>query len=142
MTQMDETAKRSVLITGCSSGIEPLYSLSFVRHILDGEQLTEFNAHFLRRLTDEGLASEEILGGLARILKEHVQPKDVYGRFGGTLFAATFARPIRPTEGQTVDDIGTQLDSLAALYAMSIAFGLGAVAAYLIVRNIREGGMP
>ncbi len=31
----------------------------------------------------------------------------------GTMFEATFARPIRPTEGQTVDDIGTQLDSLA-----------------------------
>lgn len=38
------------------------------------------------------VASEDILGGLARILKEHVQPKDVYGRFGGTLFAALVSR--------------------------------------------------
>jgi diguanylate cyclase (GGDEF)-like protein/PAS domain S-box-containing protein len=38
------------------------------------------------------VASEEVLGGLARILKEHVQPSDIYGRFGGTLFAALVSR--------------------------------------------------
>ncbi len=32
---------------------------------------------------------------------------------GGTMFEATFARPIRSTEGQTIDDLGTQLDTLA-----------------------------
>jgi len=38
------------------------------------------------------VASEEVLGGLARILKEHVQSNDIYGRFGGTLFAALISR--------------------------------------------------
>lgn len=38
------------------------------------------------------IASEDVLGGVASILKDHVQPSDVYGRFGGTLFAVLLNR--------------------------------------------------
>jgi diguanylate cyclase (GGDEF)-like protein len=36
--------------------------------------------------------SEQVLEGIAEILKDHVHPSDVYGRFGGTLFAALLSR--------------------------------------------------
>jgi diguanylate cyclase (GGDEF)-like protein len=38
------------------------------------------------------IASEQVISGVASILKDHVQPADVYGRFGGTLFAVLLDR--------------------------------------------------
>lgn len=38
------------------------------------------------------MSSELVITGIADILKDHVQPNDVYGRFGGTLFAALLSR--------------------------------------------------
>lgn len=38
------------------------------------------------------LGSEHVIEGIAEILKGHVLPNDVYGRFGGTLFAVLLAR--------------------------------------------------
>lgn len=34
------------IIAGCSCGIEPLFSVAFVRHMLDGEKLLDINPHF------------------------------------------------------------------------------------------------
>jgi len=34
------------IIAGCSSGIEPLFALSYIRNILDGAQLVEVNPYF------------------------------------------------------------------------------------------------
>jgi ribonucleoside-diphosphate reductase alpha chain len=39
------------IIAGCSSGIEPAFSLAFIRQILDGEKLPELNPIFLAALT-------------------------------------------------------------------------------------------
>jgi len=33
------------IIAGCSSGVEPLFALSFVRQVMDGERLVEVNPH-------------------------------------------------------------------------------------------------
>ena len=38
------------------------------------------------------VASEDILSELARLLSEHVQQNDIYGRFGGTTFAVLISR--------------------------------------------------
>jgi len=53
------------IIAGCSSGIEPLFALSYFRHILDGEKLVEVHPHFERIAKDGGFYSEELMKQLA-----------------------------------------------------------------------------
>jgi ribonucleoside-diphosphate reductase alpha chain len=53
------------IIAGCSSGIEPLFALSYTRHILDGQQLVEVNPLFEEAARNEGFYSIEIMQQLA-----------------------------------------------------------------------------
>lgn len=46
------------IIAGCSSGIEPFFSLSFTRRVLNGVELPELNAVFLEAAEDQGFMSE------------------------------------------------------------------------------------
>jgi ribonucleoside-diphosphate reductase alpha chain len=45
------------IIASCSSGIEPLFSLVYTRHILDGESLLEVNPSFEKAMREEEIAS-------------------------------------------------------------------------------------
>ncbi len=49
------------IIAGCSSGVEPLFALCFVRQVMDGEKLTEANGFFLQALHDAGCYSEKVM---------------------------------------------------------------------------------
>lgn len=49
------------IIAGCSSGIEPLFALSFTRQVMDGEKLVEANKYFVQALHDSGFYSEKIM---------------------------------------------------------------------------------
>jgi ribonucleoside-diphosphate reductase alpha chain len=53
------------LIAGCSSGIEPLFALSFTRNILDGTRLVEMNPYFEKVAREGDFYSEELMQGLA-----------------------------------------------------------------------------
>ena len=53
------------IIAGCSSGIEPLFALSYVRNILDGAQLVEVNPYFEEVARSEDFYSEELMQQLA-----------------------------------------------------------------------------
>ena len=53
------------IISGCSSGIEPLFALSYTRNILDGTQLIEVNPYFEEVARKEGFYSEEVMKQLA-----------------------------------------------------------------------------
>ena len=48
------------IIAGCSSGIEPLFALSFTRHVLDDNKLPEIYPAFIEHLKKEGLYTEAI----------------------------------------------------------------------------------
>jgi len=53
------------IIAGCSSGIEPLFALSYIRNILDGAQLVEVNPYFEEVAKKEDFYSEELMQQLA-----------------------------------------------------------------------------
>jgi len=59
------------IIAGCSSGIEPLFALSYTRNILDGAQLLEVNPYFEEVAKSEGFYSEELMQRLADGAKLH-----------------------------------------------------------------------
>ncbi|MFX0195204.1 MAG: ribonucleotide reductase N-terminal alpha domain-containing protein [Candidatus Hodarchaeota archaeon] len=49
------------IIAGCSSGIEPLYSVAFVRNILDNEKLFDVNQVFKKLAKNDGYYNEELI---------------------------------------------------------------------------------
>ncbi len=53
------------IIAGCSSGIEPIFALSYIHNILDGAQLVEVNPLFEEVARSEGFYSEELMQQLA-----------------------------------------------------------------------------
>jgi ribonucleoside-diphosphate reductase alpha chain len=59
------------IIAGCSSGIEPLFALSYTRNILDGAQLVEVNPYFEEVTKREGFYSVELMKQLAAGVRFH-----------------------------------------------------------------------
>ncbi len=53
-------------IAGCSSGIEPLFALAFVKNVLDGQRLTEVNPRFEEVAKERGFWSAELADEVAR----------------------------------------------------------------------------
>ena len=55
------------IIAGASSGIEPLFALSYVRNVMDNTRLVEGNTYFEAVARHEGFYSEELMEQLAAI---------------------------------------------------------------------------
>lgn len=55
------------IIAGCSSSIEPLFSIAFMRNVLEGDKLFEVNPWFERLAKDKGFYSAELMKKIARI---------------------------------------------------------------------------
>jgi len=54
------------IIAGCSSGIEPLFAISYVRNVLSGTRLFEINPIFEKVARARGIYKREILAEIAR----------------------------------------------------------------------------
>jgi ribonucleoside-diphosphate reductase alpha chain len=54
------------IIAGCSSGIEPLFAVSFVRNILSGTKLFEINPLFERAAREKRIYNKKILSEIAK----------------------------------------------------------------------------
>lgn len=54
------------IIAGCTSGIEPLFAVSFVREVLEGTKLLEINPTFEKRLVDLDLYSRDLIQKVAQ----------------------------------------------------------------------------
>jgi ribonucleoside-diphosphate reductase alpha chain len=54
------------IIAGCSSGIEPLFAVSFVRNVLEGTRLLETNPVFEQIARERGFYSEELMSRIAK----------------------------------------------------------------------------
>ncbi len=53
------------LLAGCSSGIEPLFAVAYVKHVLDDSELVEVNPYLEEALKSRGLYSEELMRKIA-----------------------------------------------------------------------------
>ena len=54
------------IIANCSSGIEPIFALSFVKNVMDNDKLVEVNPYFEKAAKQEGFFSEELMEEIAR----------------------------------------------------------------------------
>ncbi len=55
------------ILAGCSSGIEPLFALSFVRRVMDNNELVEVNPWFEEKAREEGFYSKDLMDTIARM---------------------------------------------------------------------------
>lgn len=65
MTTIAPTGSISI-IGGCSSGIEPLFAVAFVRNVMSGTRLLEIQPLFEQLLRKRGLYNEEIMSQIAK----------------------------------------------------------------------------
>ena len=67
------------IIADCSSGVEPLFAISFIKNVMDNDKLVEVNKYFKKIAAGEGFYSEELMEKIAETgnLKEtgSVPPK-------------------------------------------------------------------
>lgn len=54
------------VISNCSSGIEPLFSVAFIRNIMGGTRFFEVNSLFEKKLKDKGSYSKDLIKKIAR----------------------------------------------------------------------------
>lgn len=54
------------IIAGASSGIEPIFAVSFYRRVLDGDKLVEINPYFELMAKKEGFYSDELMETIAK----------------------------------------------------------------------------
>jgi len=54
------------IVAGCSSGIEPLFALSYVRNVLSGTRLFETHPLFEKELRQRGLYSRELMAKIGK----------------------------------------------------------------------------
>ena len=53
------------IIAGASSGVEPLFAISFVRHVMDDDKLLEVHPYFEKIARERGFYSEELMEKIA-----------------------------------------------------------------------------
>jgi len=54
------------IIAGCSSGIEPIFAVAFVRNVMDNDELVEVNPLFKEIATREGFYSDDLMKKIAQ----------------------------------------------------------------------------
>lgn len=54
------------IIAGCSSGIEPLFAISYIRNVMDNDELLEVNPLFRQIATIDGFYSDDLMKRIAR----------------------------------------------------------------------------
>jgi ribonucleoside-diphosphate reductase alpha chain len=86
------------IIAGCSSGVEPLFAVSYVRTVMEGTKLIEVNPYFEKVAKERGFWSRELMEKIAEkgSIKEFKEiPDDVKSVF-------VTAHDITPTEHITM----------------------------------------
>ena len=55
------------IIAGCSSGVEPIFALAFIRNVMDNTELPEAHPALERVLKERGLYSEDLMKSIAAV---------------------------------------------------------------------------
>ncbi len=53
------------IIAGCSSGVEPIFAVAYIRNVMDNDELVEVNPVFEKIAKEEGFYSEELMKKIA-----------------------------------------------------------------------------
>jgi ribonucleoside-diphosphate reductase alpha chain len=79
------------IIADCSSGIEPLFGISFVKNVMDNDRLVEVNKYFRKIAEEEGFYSKELMEEIASQgnLKDIEEVPSVYRRIFKTAHEVT-----------------------------------------------------
>lgn len=102
------------IIAGCSSGIEPVFALAFIRRVLEGKQLPEVNETFKKELIRRNLYSDELISQISKTgnIKPLKLPADLKKIFVTSLditpefhvrMQATFQRHVDNAVSKTVN---------------------------------------
>ncbi len=54
------------IIAGCSSGIEPIFAVTFIRNVLSGTRMFEINPLFEKSIKEKGLFNKDLITKVAR----------------------------------------------------------------------------
>jgi len=54
------------IIAGCSSGIEPLFAIAYIRNVMDRDELAEVNQQFEKLAREQGFYSEQLMVKIAK----------------------------------------------------------------------------
>ena len=131
------------LIAGCSSGIEPLFALVFVRNILEGDRLLEVNPYFEAASRREGFYSDDLMKKLASGSRLHtlkdapneikrlfVTALDIKGEWHVRMQAA-FQKHTDSAVSKTVNlPEDATLEDIAGIYMMAYEEGLKGITVY------------
>lgn len=131
------------IISGCSSGIEPLFALAYTRNILDGEKLIEVNPRFEEIAKKEGFYSKELIEKLAsgtslkefkevpdRIKKIFVTAHDISPEYH-VLMQSAFQKHTNNAVSKTVNfPHDASLEDVAKVYMLAYQEGLKGITIY------------
>ena len=131
------------IIAGCSSGVEPLFALSFARNVMDGERLVEVNPFFEEALRDAELYSPQLIEAVTEL--GSVQPVDYLPESLRRVFVtamdiapewhlrmqAAFQRHTDNAVSKTVNlPHSATREDIAAIYSMAYVEGCKGVTVY------------
>jgi ribonucleoside-diphosphate reductase alpha chain len=134
------------ILGGCSSGIEPLYAVSFVRRVLDGERLLDENPSFVARARREGWYRAELMQAIAetgsvRALDRSWRVPDEVRRLYATAYdlapldhlrmQAAFQRHVDNAVSKTINcPRGTTVAEVEAIYREAYRLGCKGVTVF------------
>jgi ribonucleoside-diphosphate reductase alpha chain len=131
------------ILAGCSGGIEPLYAVSFVRQVLDGDRLIDVHPLFVEAARTGGWYSDELMAkvadrGSVRGLDE--VPADVQRRFATAYdvapewhlrMQATFQRHVHNAVSKTINfPRSATVEEVEAAFSEAYRLGCKGVTVY------------
>ncbi len=67
VTTIAPTGTISIISNSCSSGIEPLFAISYVREVLEGTKLAETNSLFEKIAKERGFYSQDLINEISKV---------------------------------------------------------------------------